>query len=121
MGKPYDAMSERISRSLLAVCKDNRDAYPGAGDRSLAENALTRVDHVVMGKTGNVFAVEGRLDDPAHKRVHVDVEQAIKTPVEQSDQKLLAANQALAQERALTQQAEVSRSMSEPSQTAPVR
>ncbi|CAP49406.1 hypothetical protein XCCB100_0076 [Xanthomonas campestris pv. campestris] len=30
-------MSERISRSLLAVCKDNRDAYPGAGDRSLAE------------------------------------------------------------------------------------
>lgn len=121
VGKPYDAMSERISRSLLAVCKDNRDAYPGAGDRSLAENALTRVDHVVMGKTGNVFAVEGRLDDPAHKRVHVDVEQAIKTPVEQSDQKLLAANQALAQERALTQQAEVSRSMSEPSQTAPIR
>ncbi|RFF67886.1 hypothetical protein D0A40_08165 [Xanthomonas campestris pv. raphani] len=79
------------------------------------------MDHVVMGKTGNVFAVEGRLDDPAHKRVHVDVEQAIKTPVEQSDQKLLAANQALAQERALTQQAEVSRSMSEPSQTAPIR
>lgn len=103
------------------MCKDNRDAYPGAGDRSLAENALTRVDHGVMGKTGNVFAVEGRLDDPAHKLVHVDVEQAIQTPVEQSDQKLLAANQALAQERALTQHAEVSRSMSEPSQTAPVR
>ncbi|MEA9709167.1 XVIPCD domain-containing protein, partial [Xanthomonas campestris] len=121
VGKPYDAMSERISRSLLAVCKDNRDAYPGAGDRSLAENALTRVDHVVMGKTGNVFAVEGRLDDPAHKRVHVDVEQAIKTPVEQSDQQLLAANQALAQERALTQQHEVPRSMDEPSRAAPVR
>ncbi|MFS8441182.1 hypothetical protein EIQ03_08720 [Xanthomonas campestris pv. raphani] len=79
------------------------------------------MDHVVMGKTGNVFAVEGRMDDPAHKRVHVDVEQAIKTPVEQSDQKLLAANQTLAQERMLTQQHEVSRSMNEPSQTAPVR
>ncbi|MFS8461672.1 hypothetical protein EIQ00_05550 [Xanthomonas campestris pv. raphani] len=79
------------------------------------------MDHVVMGKTGNVFAVEGRLDDPAHKRVHVDVEQAIQTPVEQSDQQLLAANQAPAQERVLTQQHEVPRSMSEPSQTAPVR
>ncbi|MFS8396508.1 hypothetical protein EIQ02_19605 [Xanthomonas campestris pv. raphani] len=79
------------------------------------------MDHVVMGKTGNVFAVEGRLDDPAHKRVHVDVEQAIKTPVEQSDQQLLAANQALAQERALTQQHEVPRSMDEPSRAAPVR
>ncbi|MFS8466447.1 hypothetical protein EIQ04_09280 [Xanthomonas campestris pv. raphani] len=79
------------------------------------------MDHGVMGKTGNVFAVEGRLDDPAHKRVHVDVEQAIQTPVEQSDQKLLAANQALAQERMLTQQHEVSRSRNEPSQAAPVR
>ncbi|MDO0791600.1 hypothetical protein JH308_20295 [Xanthomonas campestris pv. campestris] len=114
-------MSERISRSLLAVCKDNRDAYPGAGDRSLAENALTRVDHVVMGKTGNVFAVEGRLDDPAHKRVHVDIDQAIRTPVEQSDQKLLAANQTIAQERAVAQQQELARGMSEPTQGAPTR
>lgn len=92
------------------MCKDNRDAYPGAGDRSLAENTLTRVDHVVMGKTGNVFAVEGRMDDPAHKRVHVDVEQAIKTPVEQSDQKLLAANQTLAQERVQEQALDQQRS-----------
>ncbi|MEA5125437.1 XVIPCD domain-containing protein [Xanthomonas floridensis] len=121
VGKPYDAMSERVSRSLLAVCKDNRDAYPGAGDRSLADNALSRVDHVVMGKTGNVFAVEGRLDDPAHKRVHVDIDQAIRTPVEQSDQKLLAANQTIAQERAVAQQQELARGMSEPTQGAPTR
>ncbi|WP_146093367.1 XVIPCD domain-containing protein [Xanthomonas pisi] len=121
VGKPYDAMSERVSRSLLAVCKDNRDAYPGAGDRSLADNALSRVDHVVMGKTGNVFAVEGRLDDPAHKRVHVDIDQAIRTPVEQSDQKLLAANQTIAQERAVAQQQELTRGMSEPTQGAPTR
>ncbi|WP_321824166.1 XVIPCD domain-containing protein [Xanthomonas citri] len=116
VGKPYDDMSERVSRSLLAVCKDNREAYPAAGDRSLADNALSRVDHVVMGKTGNMFAVEGRLDDPAHRRVHVEIDQAIRTPVEQSDQKLLAANQAIAQERALTQQQEVARGMNEPNQ-----
>ncbi|PNV28532.1 hypothetical protein xavtCFBP7764_13780 [Xanthomonas citri] len=116
VGKPYDDMSERVSRSLLAVCKDNREAYPAAGDRSLADNALSRVDHVVMGETGNVFAVEGRLDDPAHRRVHVEIDQAIRTPVEQSDQKLLAANQAIAQERALTQQQELARGMNEPNQ-----
>ncbi|MCC8468986.1 XVIPCD domain-containing protein [Xanthomonas phaseoli] len=121
VGKPYDEMSERVSRSLLAVCKDNRDAYPAAGDRSLADNALSRVDHVVMGKTGNVFAVEGRLDDPAHKRVHVEIDQAIRTPLEQSDQKLLAANQAIAQEAALTQQQELARGMNEPSQGGPSR
>ncbi|RBD55522.1 hypothetical protein BRM08_20520 [Xanthomonas oryzae pv. oryzae] len=118
---PYDAMSERVSSSLLAVCKDNRDAYPGAGDRSLADNGLSRVDHVVMGKTGNVFAVEGRLNDPAHKRVHVDIDQAIRKPVEQSDQKLLAANQTIAQERAVAQQQELARGMSEPTQSASTR
>ncbi|RFF70680.1 hypothetical protein D0A39_14855 [Xanthomonas campestris pv. campestris] len=79
------------------------------------------MDHVVMGKTGNVFAVEGRLDDPAHKRVHVDIDQAIRTPVEQSDQKLLAANQTIAQERAVAQQQELASGMSEPTQSAPTR
>src|SRR3546814_9975536 len=64
VGKPYDDMSERISRSLLAACKDSRDKYPDAADASLWANALSRVDHVVMGTTGNVFAVAGRLDDP---------------------------------------------------------
>lgn len=76
---------------------------------------------MAVGQKLAMPAVEGRLDGPAHKRVHVDVEQAIKTPVEQSDQQLLATNQALVQERMLTQQHEVSRSMGEPSQTAPVR
>ncbi|WP_355582385.1 XVIPCD domain-containing protein [Xanthomonas cannabis] len=121
VGKPYDDMSERVSRCLLAACKDNREAYPGAGDRSLADNALSRVDHVVMGKTGNLFAVEGRMDDPAHRRAHVEIDQAIHTPVEQSDQKLLVANQALAQERALVQQQELARGMSEPNPGVPTR
>src|SRR3546814_14613755 len=62
VGKPYDDMSERISRSLLAACKDSRDKYPDAADASLSANALSRVDHVVMGTTGNVFAVAGRLE-----------------------------------------------------------
>jgi hypothetical protein len=49
IGKDYDDISERISRSLLAACKDNTCAYPGMSGSSLAANALSRVDHVVMG------------------------------------------------------------------------
>src|SRR3546814_16457473 len=100
-------MSERISRSLLAACKDSRDKYPDAADASLSANALSRVDHVVMGTTGNVFAVAGRLDDPAHQRAFVSVEEAIRTPVEQSDDKLYIAHQPITQWRALAPQQEL--------------
>ena len=119
VGKPYDDISERISRSLLAACKDNRDKYPDAADASLSANALGRVDHVVMGTTGNVFAVAGRLDDPAHKRAFVSVEEAIRTPVEQSDEKLYIANEAITQEQVLARQQELARGMDGPSQSNP--
>lgn len=106
IGKSYDEGSERISRSLLAACKDGREMYPGQSV-SLLANALQRVDHVVQGQAGNICAVEGRLDDPASKRAVVSAEQALRTPVEQSDQKLAAANQSIAleqeRERTLTQ------------------
>ena len=122
LGKAYDDDSERLSRSLLAACKDNRDMYPGKADYSLAGNALDRVDHVVMGKAGNLIAVQGALDDPAMKRAIVPVEQALTTPVEQSDQKLALANQALAQEQQRTaQQQELARGMDEPSRATPGR
>ena len=39
---------------------------------------LKDIDHVVLGKNGtNLFAVRGRMDDPAHRRVHVDHAQAM--------------------------------------------
>lgn len=119
VGKGYDDMSERVSRCLLAACKDNRGMYPDARGISLSANALNRVDHVVMGTTGNIFAVEGRLDDPAHKRAVVPVETAIRTPVEQSDEKLLAANQTIAQERAMAQHQELTRGINDPGQSGP--
>ncbi|WP_295967461.1 XVIPCD domain-containing protein [uncultured Xanthomonas sp.] len=114
LGKAYDHDSERLSRSLLAACKDNRDMYPGAAGYSLAGNALERVDHVVLGKTGNLIAVQGALDDPAMKRAVVPVEQALATPVEQSDQKLALANQALGQEQQRTTQPELERHLTAP-------
>src|SRR3546814_1680838 len=95
-------MSEPVSRSLLAACKGHRAALPATAP--LPTSALGRVDHVVRGKNGNVFAVEGRLDDPAHRRAAVRVEDAIRTPVEQSDAQLQAANQAIAREQARARQ-----------------
>ncbi len=108
IGKPYGEGSERISRCLTAACKDNRELHPGGANTSLSANALNRIDHVLLGSHGNVHAVEGKLGDPASKIATVSVEQALKTPVEQSDQKLQAATQTIAQEqqreRELTQQ-----------------
>ncbi len=119
LGKPYDEMSERVSRSLLAACKDNREAYPDAADKSLSSYALNRVDHVIMGKNGNVFAVEGQPESESHKRAFVSAEEAVRTPVEQSDAKLLAANQVLSQERELAQRQELTRNQDDPSKSGP--
>lgn len=108
IGKPYDEGSERISRCLTAACKDNRELHPGGANTSLSANALNRIDHVLLGSNGNVHAVEGKLGDPASKIATVSVEQALKTPVEQSDHKLQLATQTIAQEqqreREITQQ-----------------
>lgn len=100
VGKPYDDTSERVSRCLLATCK---------------ESGLRRVDHVVMGlNRTNLFAVEGKLTDPAHARAHVPMEQAIRTPVEQSDERLLTVNQTIAQQQELTRQQELARGPESP-------
>jgi hypothetical protein len=101
-GVAFDDGAERLCHSLLAACKDNRDQYAGS-NYSLLANALTRVDHVVAGPE-HVFAVQGRLDDPAQLRAHVPVAEAMQTPVEQSDAKLLAANQAISQEQVAVRQ-----------------
>lgn len=119
VGKGYDDMSERVSRCLLGACKDNREMYPDIRDLSIAANALNRVDHVLTGPTGNLFAVEGKLDDPGHRRAVVPIEMAIRTPVEQSDEKLLAANQGIANERMLMQHQTLARGFADPNQDGP--
>lgn len=106
IGKPYDDASERMSRCLLAQCRH-------AG--------LQRVDHVVMGTNGtNLFAVEGQLKDPAHLRTHVATGQAIRTSVEQSDERLLAASHAAVRQRESAQQRELAIGPDDPGWSAPV-
>lgn len=119
VGKPYDKMSARVSRCLLAACKDNRERYPDAGNTPLAANAMQRVDHVLMGKNGNLVAIEGQINDPTHKRAAVSIDQAINMPLEQSDAKLQAANQAIAQEQTQTRQQELVRSQQQEAQQPP--
>ncbi|MBC7989284.1 MAG: hypothetical protein H7Y19_06845, partial [Luteimonas sp.] len=95
-GREFDEQCERLSHSLLAEARHQR---------------LSRVDHVLLslpdnatGKPENIFLVQGRMDDPAHLRLHVNIEAAIKTPIAASDERLEAVNQRLAQEQMQAQQ-----------------
>ena len=90
-GREWDASSERMTASLLALAK---------------EEGLSRVDHVVLNNPmaqlaggEKVFVVQGALDDPAHRRAHMPTVDALQTPESQSFERLQAINQTQAQAR----------------------
>ncbi|WP_017173554.1 XVIPCD domain-containing protein [Xanthomonas phaseoli] len=118
IGKPYDEASERLSRAALAACRDNR-GLSAHNDFPLASNALDRADEVTLSSKGYLVVVQGDPRDPAHKRAAVNVEQALNTPVEQSDQKLQAANLAIGKELQQARQAELERGMDVPNRGGP--
>lgn len=91
LGRTPDDHSERLAASLTALAK---------------VHGLLRIDHVLLSQGGanlkpgeNVFVVEGRLDDPAHRRAYMPTEQAAHAPVEASFDSLTTVNQALQAER----------------------
>ncbi|MGO4260887.1 XVIPCD domain-containing protein [Lysobacter sp. TAB13] len=52
-------------------------------------SGLNKIDHVVQNANGTgLFAVQGELNDPAHKRVVMDKQQAENQPIQQSSQQL---------------------------------
>src|SRR3546814_3779933 len=69
-----------------------------------SSDLLARVDHVVLsGKSEfvrspgqNIFVVQGKLEDPAHIRAHMDTGLAARTPVPESSLNLEATNRRLA-------------------------
>jgi putative chitinase len=68
--------------------RDGNSAHLEACVTRLAnENGLTRIDHVVIGG-GNVFVVQGGLDDPAHRVAHMPVQMAMATTVAESFRQL---------------------------------
>ena len=104
LGRMPDASSARLSGSLAVLA---------------AESGLQRIDHVVLSREAHgfpfgdrVFVVQGRLDDPAHQRAHMDTATATRTPVDESVQRLaqlLQQTQAPSTQVELAQQQEVSR------------
>lgn len=61
-----------------------------------------RIDTVVLGTDGTrAFAVQGRLDDPAHLRINVATVEAMQTPLENSTQRM---DQSIVQQQAMAQQ-----------------
>lgn len=80
LGRTPDESSERIAAALLIRAR---------------QDGLQRVDHVVLGAPGasasggaNMFAVQGALDDPAHRRTRVDIATALETPADHSFRQL---------------------------------
>ncbi|OUL11779.1 hypothetical protein B0X78_12550 [bacterium AM6] len=96
-GRSFDAISERMSASLLVLAKDND---------------LSRVDHVLLSNVTvqnpaghTVFLVHGELNDPSHARASMPTAQAAQTPVEQSLQQYESVSQD-AQQRAMSRELE---------------
>ncbi len=112
-GRTPDAMSERLTGSLLVLAKDN---------------GLDRVDHVVLSQATadarsgqNVFVVQGEMGDPAQLRAGMSTQQAVTTPLEESMQQFDAVaeeRQTRAQQQALQQQDEDQRVQHEMQMTA---
>jgi hypothetical protein len=73
LGRSRDGNSERMEASVTRLAK---------------EKGLTRIDHVVVGGSGNVFVVQGGLDDPAHRVAHMPLRAALETPVAESFRQL---------------------------------
>jgi hypothetical protein len=84
MNRTFDADSERLTASVMALARDN---------------GIDRADHVLLSlKTPqfeagrHVFVVQGEPGDPAHRRASMPTEVAVQTPVEQSLQRLDVAS-----------------------------
>ena len=111
---PDHSLFRDAARGVHAIdAKHNRtpdlrsDQLSGHLAVAAKEQGLRGIDHVVMSGDAKVtFAVQGRLDDPAHQRASVDTMQGLNTPLAQSTQQMAEASIRQEQTRnsALTQQ-----------------
>lgn len=103
---PDNAMYQQALRGLQQLPSGS---FRSDTERSNAAATLTfeakvsgmrQIDHVVLSSNGSgLFAVQGRLDDPAHGRIYVNRAQAAAQPLERSSEQLRqdAASQQQAQ------------------------
>ena len=67
--------------------KNRRELESSAGAMVFEAKAsgLARIDHVLQSTNGTgLFAVQGALNDPAHRRIHLGMMQAAAEPIEKS-------------------------------------
>ncbi len=95
-----------------------------------ARSGLERVDQVLLSKRGRtaqagelVFVVQGDPKDPAHLRAQMPTEEAVRTPVAASFERLAEFDQqqALAQTQQATRQQDVQQQEAQRQSTAPIR
>lgn len=98
-GHPDHAMYAAVVGKLEALgdrgAFQGREALERAAGQIVVEakvSGLHKVDHVVASNNGGFIAVEGGLQDPAHRRVYVDQAQAVNQSVEQSSRQLETLN-----------------------------
>ena len=87
---------ERLPPGMFATDREREQAAAALVFEAKVAG-LTRIDAVTPNASGTgLFAVQGRLDDPAAQRIYVDRGQAASQTVEQSSQMLRQATQAAA-------------------------
>ncbi|WP_064746414.1 XVIPCD domain-containing protein [Lysobacter firmicutimachus] len=106
-GHPNRAMHQAIHTGVEHAFASKGLQVGESSDRTSAallvnarQNGLSQVDQVVPGRQTaaglDVFAVQGDVHDPAHKRAQVNTQVAAQIPVETSFQQLATVNQQLA-------------------------
>ncbi|MGO1069630.1 XVIPCD domain-containing protein [Lysobacter sp. CA199] len=101
---PQHPMHGTIHAGIEKIYASHGHQFDESGQRTAAallvkaqQSGLDQVNHVVPGRSTaagiDVFAVEGELHDPTHKRASVNTAVAAQIPVETSFQQLAAAEQ----------------------------
>jgi hypothetical protein len=84
-------------RERLGLQDDARFLNAATGLAAQAgADGMSRIDHLVPDARGGVFAVQGRMDDPAHQRSHVDATRAAQIPAQHSVEQLRDQSRAVA-------------------------
>jgi hypothetical protein len=84
-------------RERLGLQDDARFLNAATGLAAQAgADGMSRIDHLVPDARGGVFAVQGRMDDPAHQRSHVDATRAAQIPAQHSVDQLRDQSRAVA-------------------------
>ena len=76
----YAQLEQGIRKLPSHGRSDEREIENAAVALTIAAHTsgLRQVDHIVLGSNGvNLFAVQGRMDDPGHRRVHVELAHAV--------------------------------------------